>query len=83
MRLEDFKDLISAAKYKTCETKMEKNPTWYPLTLDIFVKFLYKVIPLFFSFLFILSFHTLPFVLIPHSTERNIECGRYCSKDLP
>ena len=44
MKLEEFKDLISAPDYKTCETKMEKNPTWYPLTLDVFVKFLYKVI---------------------------------------
>jgi hypothetical protein len=43
MKLEEFKDLISIADYKTCESKMEKNPTWYPLTLDVFVKFLYKV----------------------------------------
>jgi hypothetical protein len=43
MKLEDFRDLISAADYKMCATKMEKNPTWYPLTLDVFVKFLYKV----------------------------------------
>ena len=44
MRLEEFKDLLSVADYKMCESKMEKNPTWYPLTLDVFVKFLYKVI---------------------------------------
>ena len=44
MKLEEFKDLISPQDYKTCEAKMIKNPTWYPLTLDIFVKFLYKVI---------------------------------------
>jgi hypothetical protein len=44
MRLEEFKDLLSVADYKTCESKMKKNPTWYPLTLDVFVKFLYKVI---------------------------------------
>ena len=44
MKLEEFKDLISPQDYKTCEAKMLKNPTWYPLTLDIFVKFLYKVI---------------------------------------
>ena len=43
MRLEEFKDLLSIADYKMCESKMEKNPTWYPLTLDVFVKFLYKV----------------------------------------
>ena len=34
---------------------MEKNPTWYPLTLDVFVEFLYKVI-LFFIFLLIFIF---------------------------
>jgi hypothetical protein len=47
MKLENFKDLLSIADYKMCESKMEKNPTWYPLTLDVFVKFLYKVIFLF------------------------------------
>lgn len=44
MKLEDFKDLISPADYRTCVSKMDKHPTWYPLTLDVFVKFLYKVI---------------------------------------
>jgi hypothetical protein len=44
MKLEEFKDLISPQDYKTCEAKMLKNLTWYPLTLDIFMKFLYKVI---------------------------------------
>jgi hypothetical protein len=43
MKLEDFRDLIFPSDYKMCETKMEKNLTWYPLTLDIFVKFLYNV----------------------------------------
>ena len=44
MKLDEFKDLISVADYKLYESKMEKHPTWYPLTLDVFVKFLYKVI---------------------------------------
>jgi hypothetical protein len=44
MKLEEFKDLISPADYKLYESKMEKHPTWYPLTLDVFVKFIYKVI---------------------------------------
>ena len=61
MKLEDFKDLISVADYKMCKSKMDKNPTWYHLTLDVFVKFLYKVIfiqiPLPFS-----SFHLMPFL---------------------
>jgi hypothetical protein len=44
MKLEEFKDLLSVADRKMCETKMVNGPTWYPLTLDVFVKFLYKVI---------------------------------------
>ena len=55
MKLDEFKDLISPQDYKTCEAKMLKTPTWYPLTLDIFVKFLYKV-----------TLPTLHFALIAH-----------------
>jgi hypothetical protein len=44
MNLEEFKDFISVADYKICESKMDKNPIWYPLTFDVFVKFLYKII---------------------------------------
>ena len=47
MKFEEFKDLISIADYRLCESKMEKDPTCYSLTLDMFVKFLYKVILLF------------------------------------
>ena len=39
-----------------------KNPTWYPLTLDIFVKFVYKVI---FLFIF-LEFSTFHFMSVPY-----------------
>ena len=69
MKLEEFKDLISAPDYKTCETKMEKNPTWYPLTLDVFVKFLYKVI----SFLSTLHSPSFSSILMPyHCTHPSI-----------
>ena len=61
MKLEEFKDLISFADYKICENKMDVRPTWYPLTLDIFVKFLYKVLVS--TFLPFLS-HFFPPVLI-------------------
>ena len=44
MELEEFKDLLSVLDYKLCESKMDIHPTWYPLTIDIFVKFLYKVL---------------------------------------
>ena len=52
MKLKEYKDLISSADNKMCETKMDKNPTWYPLTLDVFVKFMYKVIFFLFTFPF-------------------------------
>ena len=56
IKLEEFKDLISVADYKVCESKMDKHPTWYPLTFDVFVKFLYKVILPFLMLMFFLSF---------------------------
>ena len=43
MELIDFKDLISIVDYKICEEAKKKNPIWYKLTMDIFIKFLYKV----------------------------------------
>jgi hypothetical protein len=61
MKLKEFKDLIWIGDYKTCESKMEKNPTWYPLTLDVFVKFLYKVI----FYIFLLPFSSLKFIPSP------------------
>ena len=63
-KLKAFKNLILVTDYKMCESKMEKNSTGYSFTLDIFVKFLDKVI----FFLFFLHFHLLiwcpPIVLI-------------------
>ena len=68
MRLEEFKDLLSVADYKMCESKMEKNPTWYPLTLDVFVKFLYKVI-IVYGFV---VFSSSVFMLVPYHS-----CGSF------
>ena len=64
MKLEEFKDLISIADYKVCESKMDKHPTWYPLILDVFVKFLYKVILPFFMLMYFSSYF-LSFAYIP------------------
>ena len=63
MKLEDFKDLISVADYKMCESKMEKNPTLYPLTLDVFVKFFVQgnVLSSFFFVSFIMIFVFFPY----------------------
>ena len=62
MKLEEFKNLISVADYKVCASKIKKNPTWYPLTLDIFVKFLYKVI-FFYVYVFSLYFFSFAYIL--------------------
>ena len=42
LELTAFKDLISPPDYKACEKIKESRPTWYSLTADVFVKFLYK-----------------------------------------
>ena len=74
MKVEGIKDLISVANYKMCESKIEKNPTWYPLTLD--VKFLYKVIILFLMLVFVfIILYSFLFLL-----ERVIQCSGYCDK---
>ena len=41
--LEEYTKLISTEDIKICETEKSKHETWYSLTLDIFVAFLYKV----------------------------------------
>ena len=44
LKLPDFKDLITPEDYKICEeVKSTKKTTWYPLTIDVFIKFLYSV----------------------------------------
>jgi hypothetical protein len=66
MNFEEFKDFISVADYKMCESKMDKNPIWYPFIFDVFVKFLYKIIFLFFMLMciFIIYFHSFIFVFV-------------------
>ena len=41
--MEEYTKFISAEDIKICETEKSKHETWYSLTLDIFVAFLYKV----------------------------------------
>jgi hypothetical protein len=62
MKLEEFKDLLSIADYNMCETKMINGPTWYPLTLDVFVEILYKVI----CFLYFLQSPPSMFMPVPY-----------------
>lgn len=42
--IEYYKPLISDLKYKDCLSKKAKSQTWYPLTGDMMVCFLYAVI---------------------------------------
>lgn len=44
--LEYFKDLLSAEDYLKCKNK-KASKAWYPLTTDVFVRFICKVIILF------------------------------------
>jgi hypothetical protein len=73
MKLEEFKDLMSSQDYKTCEAKLLKTPIWYPLTLDIFVKFLYKVILPRLPFALIAHKHVFILVILP--SEDSDICG--------
>lgn len=41
--VEYYKPLISEAKYKDCVSKKAKSQTWYPLTGDMMICFLYAV----------------------------------------
>ena len=51
-KLSDFKGLISKEDMAICESYKPRVPSWYPLTMDIFVKFLHAV-----SFLNICTSH--------------------------
>lgn len=43
LKLEEFQPLISKEDYLTCVNAKSKLQTWYPLTIDVFISFLYKV----------------------------------------
>ena len=42
LKLDEFKDLISAEDYANC-VKKKSRTTWYPLTIDVFATLVYKV----------------------------------------
>lgn len=44
MKLEAFRDLISEEAYEFCQKEKSRRTTWYSLTVDVFVAFLFKVI---------------------------------------
>jgi len=41
--LADFKDLISPEEYQYCEKVKAMRPSWFSLTVNVFMSFLYKV----------------------------------------
>jgi len=43
LELEEFKDVITFKEYVACINAKKKNFTWYPLKIDVFESFLYKV----------------------------------------
>jgi hypothetical protein len=81
LELEEFKDLITPEEYVACVNAKKKSSTWYPLTIDVFVSFLYKVfaysIDLFF-FSFSISLLTNMWI----SAERNLSSFGRCSTSL-
>ena len=43
LELKDFKQLLTKKEFKAClESKSLKN-TWYPMTLDVFISFLFRI----------------------------------------
>lgn len=79
-----FKDLITAEEYQYCEKVKPKHPTWFSLTITIFITFLYRV-----SY----SIHHISCICIMSRewvllneipiVEGNINCGRWCSSWVP
>ncbi len=41
--LSAFKDLITKQEFVHCERMKPKSNTWYSLTIDVFISFLFKV----------------------------------------
>lgn len=43
LQLDDFKDLLTEEEFNTCLKVKKSRPTWFPLTIDVFISFLYRV----------------------------------------
>jgi hypothetical protein len=41
--LESFKDMLTPEEYNKCKSNPMRGKTWYPLTTDVFVSFLFQV----------------------------------------
>lgn len=63
----NYNDFITDKNYKFCkEVKSTGTITWYPLTLDVFIKFLHVVRPRETSFLKIVMILKINFCLLTH-----------------
>ena len=43
LELMDFKPLLTKKEFKACLEPKNLQKTWYPLTLDVFISFLFRV----------------------------------------
>jgi hypothetical protein len=41
--LESFKDMFTPDEYRKCESNQQLGKTWFNLTTDVFVSFLFRV----------------------------------------
>jgi hypothetical protein len=41
--LESFKEMLTPDEYRKCESNQQLGKTWFNLTMDVFVSFLYRV----------------------------------------
>ena len=76
LELKDFKPLLTKKEYKAClESKMLKT-TWYPVTLDVFISFLFRVRFLTNALCISKSLYLLPIsFLVLLVLEGDIHCG--------
>ena len=76
LELKDFKPLLTKKEFKVClESKMLKT-TWYPLTMDVFISFLFRVRYLSSSWCISKSLNLLPISsLVLLVVEGDLHCG--------
>ena len=43
LELKDFKPLLMKKEFKACLESKSLQKTWYPVTLDVFISFLFRV----------------------------------------
>jgi hypothetical protein len=41
--LESFKEMLTLDEYRKCESNQQLGKTWFNLTMDVFVSFLFRV----------------------------------------